>query len=340
MARMSDEQIEQLKQTITIERVCSAYGIELHEHGLNDLAGLCPFHEEDEPSFIVTPAKGLYHCMGCARGGSVIDLVMELEKIGFREAVEKLLSMTGHSIESLEGQAGQGTARKQPDKPAIPPERAAALLERALAVYERNFAESGEARAYLESRGITDAALFTAHRIGYSNGKLSEMLPGNGNVRKDLNGVGILLDPKPETAPPERERFSDCVVFPVFDEEGLLTTIYGRSISGKGRHLFLPGRSTGLWNAQSIKTHSEIILTESVIDALSVMVAGFANVIAIQGTNGVKDADIETLRRHGVSSVVLLLDGDDAGGRATGKLRPRLESRRACRDRQGPASRA
>jgi len=234
--------------------------------------------------------------------------------------------MTGHSIESLEGQAGQGTARKQPDKPAIPPERAAALLERALAVYERNFAESGEARAYLESRGITDAALFTAHRIGYSNGKLSEMLPGNGNVRKELNDVGILLAATSGDGTPRRERFEGCVTFPVFDEEGQLTTIYGRSISGKGSHHFLPGRSTGLWNAQASKSHTELILTESVIDALSVMVAGFANVIAIQGTNGLKDSDIDTLRRQGVTSIVLLLDGDEAGGKAAGKLRPKLEA--------------
>ena len=326
MARMSDEQIEQLKQTITIERVCSAYGIELHEHGLNDYAGLCPFHEEDEPSFIVTPAKGLYHCMGCARGGSVIDLVMEMEKLPFREAVDKLMRMTGHTIESIGVETKAQSKRKEPEE-QVPPERAAALLERTLSIYEKNFSESPEARAYLEGRGITDAALFSRFRIGTSTGKLSDMLPTEWLIRQDLNSVGVLLDPMAPNDTPKRERFENCVVFPVFDEEGQLTTIYGRSIgNGKGRHLYLPGRSTGLWNAPAIKTHSEIILTESVIDALSVMVAGFANVIAVQGTNGVKDADIETLKRHGVTSVILLLDGDDAGGKAVGRLRPKFEA--------------
>jgi DNA primase len=338
MARMSDAQIEQLKQTITIERVCRSYGIELHEHGLNDYAGLCPFHEEDTASFIVTPSKNLFHCMGCARGGSVIDLVMEMEKLPFREAVEKLMRMTGHTIESIGENSGAGSKRTTPGEPPacpaklsgqsqVPPERAAALLERSISIYETDFSDTAEARAYLEGRGICDAALFSRFRIGYSTGKFSDMLPTEGLIREDLKRVGILLDPvKPENIP-KRERFAGCVVFPVFDEEGQLTTIYGRSIgTGKSRHLYLPGRSTGLWNAQSIKTFSEIILTESVIDALSVMVAGFDNVVAIQGTNGLKDADIETLRRHGVTAVILLLDGDDAGGKAAARLRPRLEA--------------
>jgi len=264
--------------------------------------------------------------MGCARGGSVIDLVMEMEKLPFREAVDKLMSLTGHTLESIGGQSGQGTTRKQPDKPSLPPERAAALLERTISIYEKDFSESPEARAYLESRGITDAALFSRFRIGTGTGKFSEMLPTEGLIREDLKHVGILLPPPGSgQAIPTKERFEGCVVFPVFDEEGELTTIYGRSIgNGKGRHLVLPGRSTGLWNAQAIKTHSEIILTESVIDALSVMVAGFANVVAVQGTNGLKDSDIETLKHNGVSSVILLLDGDDAGGKAVGRLRPKL----------------
>ncbi len=321
MARIPDEQIEQLKKNVSILHVCSARGIELKPHGSGDYAGNCPFHDEDEPSFIVTPRKNLWHCMGCDKGGSVIDLVMELDGITFREAVDQLMTSTGLISRGTE------TASKQKKPPEIPNERAAALLERTLSVYEKNFTESNEAKAYLESRGITDAALFTKHRIGLSNGKLTDMLPGNGSVRKELNAVGILLDPTDKKGTPRRERFKDCVVFPVFDEEGQLTTVYGRSIGdGPGRHLYLPGRSTGIWNAQAIKTHAEIILTESVIDALSVMVAGFPNVVAVQGTNGLKDSDIETLQRQGVASVVLLLDGDDAGGKAVSRLRPKIEA--------------
>jgi len=330
MARIPDEQIEQLKKNVSILHVCSTRGIELKPHGTGDYAGKCPFHDEDEPSFIVTPRKNLWHCMGCDKGGSVIDLVMELDGITFREAVDRLMTSTG-----LISRGSETAKQKKPPIPADlaakPPKvsvaRAAALLERTLSVYEKNFTESDEAKAYLEARGITDAALFTKHRIGLSNGKLTDMLPGNGSVRKELNAVGILLDSTSKNGTPKRERFAGCVVFPVFDEEGQLTTVYGRSVGdGPGRHLYLPNRSTGIWNAQAIKTHAEIILTESVIDALSVMVAGFPNVIAVQGTNGVKDSDIDTLQRQGVASVVLLLDGDDAGARACAKLRPRLEA--------------
>jgi DNA primase catalytic core len=321
--KYDDQQIAQLKKNISILHVCEAHGIKLKKHGANDYVGQCPFHEEDEPSFIVTPGKNLFHCMGCNKGGSVIDLVMELDGITFREAVDKLMTSTG-----LVSRAADPSPQEQPSKEEpVPPERAAALLERTISIYEKNFSESPEARAYLESRGITDAALFSRFRIGASTGKFSEMLPTEGLIREDLKRVGILLDPiKPNTTP-TKERFESCVVFPVFNEEGELTTVYGRSIgNGKGRHLYLPGRPTGIWNAQTIKVDLEIILTESVIDALSVMVAGFPNVISIQGTNGLKDADIESFARRGVTSVILLLDGDDAGGKAVGRLRPRLEA--------------
>jgi len=322
--KYDDAELDQLKKNVSILHVCAAHGIELERHGTADYVGRCPFHDEDEASFVVTPGKNLWHCMGCDKGGSVIDLVMELDGLTFRQAVDQLMTSTGLVTRGTEATKQK---KSKPDVPTVPVERAAALLERALSVYEKNFTEQDEARAYLEARGIVDAALFSVHRIGYSTGQLSEMLPGNGKVRAELNAVGVLLDPTGRVKTPKRERFGGCVVFPVFDEEGQLTTIYGRSIGdGKARHLFLPGRSTGLWNAAAIKTHTELILTESVIDALSVMVAGFPNVVAVQGANGLKDTDIETLRRHGVASVVLLLDGDDAGANACGKLRPKLEA--------------
>ncbi|MBD3309555.1 toprim domain-containing protein, partial [candidate division KSB3 bacterium] len=312
------------KRNVSILHVCAAHGIELKRHGTADYLGRCPFHDEDEASFIVTPSKNLWHCMGCDKGGSVIDLVMALDGLTFREAVDKLMSSNGLLSR---GTATAKQNKHQDDRPEIPAERAAALLERAVTIYEKNLAESEEGRAYLDGRGITDAGLLTRHRAGYCNGKLDEILPGNGGVRQELAAVGILLDSLQEGTTPKLERFAGCVVFPVLDVDGNLVTLYGRHTgTGKKRHVFLPGRSTGLWNAPAMKTHSELIVVESVLDALSVEVAGFPNVVAAQGTNGLSAADIADMKQHGVTAVTLLLDGDDAGANAAAKLRPRLEA--------------
>ena len=322
--RYNDQELEALKRNVSILHVCAAHGIEIKRHGTADYVGRCPFHDEDEASFIVTPSKNLWHCMGCDKGGSVIDLVMQLDGLTFREAVDKL--MTSNGLISR-GSAAAKEKKPTPDRPEIPAERAAALLERSVTIYEKNLADSEEGRAYLDGRGITDAGLLTRHRAGFCNGKLNDILPGNGGIRQELAAVGVLLDPPQEDATPKRERFAGCVVFPVLDVDGNLVTLYGRHIGdGKKRHVFLPGRSTGLWNAPAMKTHSELIVVESVLDALSVEVAGFPNVVAAQGTNGLHDTDIEDMRTHGVTAVTLLLDGDDAGGNAAAKLRPRLEA--------------
>jgi len=317
--------VQQLKKNVNILHLCADHGIELKRHGQTDYVGRCPFHEDEKPSFIVTPGKNLWHCMGCDKGGSVIDLVMELDGIDFKAAVEKLITSTGLVC------TGSDIEKANSEAPSVPVERAAALLERTLAVYEKNFTQSPEGKAYLESRGITDAALFTKHRIGYSDGRLFHILPssrrslGEGgqhatDIREDLKAVGVLLDAK-------RERFTDCLVFPVIDPEGLITTLYGRHTRpGDKRHLFLPGRPTGLWNVGIVKTYSDIILVESAIDALSVEVAGYSNVVAVQGTNGLNDADAALLKSYGVQSVTLLLDGDDAGQKAAERLKKKLSS--------------
>ena len=211
------------------------------------------------------------------------------------------------------------------------------MLERVIAVYEKTFAEVPEGRAYLENRGLTDAGLFSCHRVGYANGKLKDLLPSGGAVRDELKAIGVLLD-NPSTGSGQacHERFANCVTFPVYGPDGRLVTIYGRfidhpepgrrSATSNKRHVYLSDRSTGLWNAAAVKTYSEIILVESVIDALSVMMAGHRNVIAIQGTNGFDEADIQTLNTHGVQAVTLLLDGDDAGKKAAERLTEKLSS--------------
>src|ERR1700738_5553098 len=92
MARIPDDQIERLKNEVSLERLVSGFGIELKRHGA-DLLGLCPFHEDREPSLVVSPKKNLWHCLGaCQTGGSVIDWVMKTRGVSFRYAVELLRS--------------------------------------------------------------------------------------------------------------------------------------------------------------------------------------------------------------------------------------------------------
>ena len=84
MARVPDEEIERLKREVSVERLAAAKGVVLKGHG-KDMMGLCPFHEDREPSLVITPEKNLWHCLGaCQAGGSVIDWVMRAEGVSFR----------------------------------------------------------------------------------------------------------------------------------------------------------------------------------------------------------------------------------------------------------------
>ncbi len=340
MARkFSNDDLERLKKNSSIEELCRSRGIELKKHGSRDLIGKCPFHEDKNPSFVVSPSKNLFHCMGCDAAGSVIDFVMKADGLDFKAAVDKLLP-------GMRGGAGEAVHAVEKKRPVIPPERASQLLERVVSLYGKAFSEASDCpsaprpavagaalpegfamagRAYLEKRGITDAGLFTRHRIGYAYGLLVDLLPKDGQLKEELQTLGVLLDN-------EHERFASCVVFPVCDPDGCITTLYGRFTgAGSKRHLFLPERPTGLWNAVALKTYPEIILVESVIDALSVMMAGHHNVIAIQGTNGLNERDIELFRKHGTQKITLLLDGDEAGKKAGQRLYEMLSSPFSCR---------
>ncbi len=90
MARIPESEIERLKETAGLVALVEAKGVVLTRHGA-DLHGRCPFHDDKTPSLVVSPAKGLWHCLGaCQIGGSVIDWVMKAEGVSFRHAVELL----------------------------------------------------------------------------------------------------------------------------------------------------------------------------------------------------------------------------------------------------------
>jgi DNA primase catalytic core len=322
---------QRIKQTTDIVRVVESYGIKLKKAG-RDFVGLCPFHDDHHPSLRVTPGKGLFRCPSCKATGNVIQFVARKEGIKEREAAVKLLTsipgvQRGQAVPAPNAPDGAKTNGKSNGAHLLLEERAQLLLERALAIYQKRFADQPEGRAYLESRGLTGAGLWEWHGVGYCDGKLPDLLPNDERVQGELKTLGLLLTDG-------RERFAGCVVFPIRDGEGRITTIYGRRCAAdtpkENRHHFLPNRPAGLWNAAALKTHAHVVLVESVLDGLSVEVAGNANVVAVQGTNGLSAADVQTLREYGVQRVTLLLDGDKAGREATDKMKAMLASSFSC----------
>ena len=152
MARIPESEIERLKREVSLERLAEARGIQLQRHGA-DLLGLCPFHEDHQPSLVISPHKNLWHCLGaCRAGGSVIDWVMRAQGVSFRHAVELLRSDRLPS-----GSPGEPPKRSTVTKLPAPIVRDAddreVLLE-AVNFYHEALKQSPEALQYLEKRGL------------------------------------------------------------------------------------------------------------------------------------------------------------------------------------------
>src|ERR1700678_1835498 len=227
VARISDEEIERLKAEVSLERLVTGAGIELRRHGA-DLLGLCPFHDDHEPSLVVSPKKNLWHCLGaCSAGGSVIDWVMRSQGVSFRHAVE-LLRDGRAGAEPLSGPApSRSTVRKLPS----PIDRSAEdseLLAQVVAFYHRSLLESPEALGYLQGRRIDHAEALDTFRLGYANRTLGYRLPeknrkDGAELRGRLQALGVLRSSG-------HEHFNGSVVVPVFDSSGRVAEMYGRKV--------------------------------------------------------------------------------------------------------------
>jgi DNA primase len=158
MARIPEEEIEQIKRRIALERLAEARGIALKRHG-KDMIGLCPFHDDREPSLVITPEKNLWHCLGaCQAGGTVIDWVMRAEGVSFRHAVE-LLRNEHPSLAADSSSAPGAKGRRYETAPRLRSPIAGnaedrELLEQVVGYYHATLKESPEALAYLEKRGL------------------------------------------------------------------------------------------------------------------------------------------------------------------------------------------
>jgi len=333
--------IERIKGASDLAAVMAERGIELRKKG-RVLVARCPFHAEKMPSFTVTPAKGLFHCFGCGAAGDVIGFVTKHDKVSFGGALEALARRAGldlgglmeerpriHQRTPLEALTppwkGKAAVASKPAADGASlhgvPQKPAAPFVPAVVVehYHRIFCERADARGYLERRGLTDADLLRGSKVGYADGSLLKTIPRTGELREELLALGIVT-------PEGRELLGGCIVVPIPDPlTGRWVNLYGRGLR-TDRHCYLPGPLRGVLNFQAARLSPEVILTESVLDALSFHQAGISIALPIYGTNGFTTDHLDTLKREGVKKVTLALDSDEAGRKATDALKGKLEA--------------
>jgi DNA primase catalytic core len=326
--QVTKEGIQRIKSSNPLDAVVAERGIGLKRKG-RVLVAHCPFHDEKTPSFTVTPSKGLFHCFGCGAAGDVIGFVAKHDKVGFPAALEALARRAGLELEKLMEERPRLLARK-PLRALTPPPgpdgdgeafsdtaAARAVLARVVEHYHRTFCEGKDAQEYLARRGLTDGDLLRALRIGYADGSLLKAIPRSGELRERLLALGVVTAEG-------RELMGGCVVVPIPDPvTGQWTNLYGRGLR-VARHCYLPGPLRGVLNFQAARTSEEVVLAESVLDALSFHQAGIATAIPIYGTNGFTPDHLDLLKRERVRRVILALDNDDAGRKAAESLKEKL----------------
>jgi DNA primase len=323
VARVPDEEIERLKAEVPLEALVAASGVELKKAGA-DLVGRCPFHDDREPSLVVSPGKNLWHCLGaCGAGGSTIDWVMRSKGVSFRHAVELLRA--GQGASALDGPApARSTVRRLPSPVANDAGDSEALAQ-VVEFYHSTLLASPDALAYLRSRRIDNPDAIEVFRLGHANRTLAYRLPNRqtkpgAEARGRLQRLGVLRESG-------HEHLNGCVVVPVFEPSGTVVEMYGRKLdwdprTGQPAHLYLPGPHKGVWDEEGLG--AEVVLCESLIDALSFWCAGFHSVTASYGTASFTDDHRAAFARHGVTRALIAYDHDQAGDAAAEKLAAEL----------------
>jgi DNA primase catalytic core len=322
--QVTKEGIERIKSANELARVVAERGIELKRRG-KTLVGLCPFHKEKTPSFTITPSKGLFHCFGCGVSGDVIHFVSKQDGVPFSRALERLSERAGLSLEQVMAEQSSSSSKvstastERVNGQGAQPVNRAELLGRVVEHYHRSFCEREDAQGYLKKRGLADPELLRSFKVGYADGSLLKRVGKQGEVREELLALGVITAEG-------RELLGGCIVVPIPDPlTGQWTNLYGRGMKVQ-RHCYLPGPLRGVLNYQAARLSSEVILTESILDALSFHQVGLNMAIPIYGTNGFTAEHLDLLQREQVKQVVLALDNDEPGRKATEAIAEKLFS--------------
>ncbi len=311
--------LEQIRAASDIVDVIGSY-VPLKRAGANFLA-LCPFHKEKTPSFNVNPAKQIFHCFGCHKGGDVFTFVKEHENIGFPDAVRRLAERAHIPIEQ-DQQPGAADTRHLKDQLFQIHEQITQRWQTALAAGEGG----AIARDYLARRGVAADAV-QLFRLGYAPDAWDDTVNWAKSKHFELplmEQAGLVV--RKEGADHFYDRFRGRLIFPICDEQGRVCAFSGRVLTGDEKTakyvnspetpIFTKGKVMfGLDKSKRalLDTHRAIIC-EGQLDLIACFMGGVINVVAPQGT-ALTSEHARILKRY-VDEVVLCFDSDNAGQNA------------------------
>jgi len=337
-----DEIIQEVLERTDIVRLVGA-SVDLRKAG-TVYKGLCPFHEEKTPSFVVTPVRRSYHCFGCQVHGNAFGWMMEHEGMQFPEAVRALAAACGVEVPEARRESPEQRAARERRKSEA--ERLLAAQDKVAAFYTESLFGPGGARArsYLDGRGLTRRAA-EAFRIGWASGdkrSFARFLEASGIDRDDLHALGILLRPD-EGWEPGRPldggylRFRERLMFPVVDVRGEVTGFSGRILDAHAKAakyvnspetpVFTKGEQLyGAFTARhAARRAGRLVLVEGQVDVVMLWQAGLEGTAAAMGT-ALTPKQVRLVKRIG-DQVVCVMDGDAAGAKAAfASLVPFLEA--------------
>ena len=299
---ISKNSIENLKNIVDIADVVGSY-IPLKKSGANFVC-VCPFHNDKHPSMSISPSKGIYHCFSCKAGGDAIKFVMEYEKLGYVEAIEKLASIYNVALEY--------TSSK--NEPKIDKK----ILENLNLHYKTLLYKNHEALNYLKSRSITDA-IIEKWELGWAAGSQNTLnLLQNENIEpKEALEVGAIK----QNESGYYASFINRITFPIYNHLGRLVGFGGRTISDNpAKYINSPQSQIfdkskifyGYDKAKSeiYRSHS-IVICEGYMDCIMLHAAGINNAVAVLGT-ALTQKHIPLIQRGDIK-VTLSFDSDSAG---------------------------
>lgn len=308
----TQEEIQKIEDATDIVKLVSNY-VKLEKVGKN-YKGLCPFHGEDTPSFVVSPEKNVAHCFGCGGGGSPIKFLEQIENIDFLTALEKLAKFNGIPFEAH----SRPKANEQLTKYYK-------IMQIAVNFYKKNFdstEEGQKAREYLKARGLDDQTI-EDFKIGLSpkpGDTLYQVLKDSNVLELDMSDVGVV----DKSNDRYYDLFSNRIMFPIYNEDGNPIGFSARIYNSKdknnpkyinSRETILYKKANVIFNLQNAKgnimRNKRIILHEGQMDVIASYRSGLKEAICTMGT-ALSLNQAKLLQKY-ANHAIICYDGDKAG---------------------------